>query len=312
MQQLDLNYPNVKHTLGFSGVNAIYHYLNKRLSREKIERYLRKWDSFTKFRQPKEPKQFNPIYCFYPRQLICVDLFSFHNQAQTNDGFAYILSAVDGFTKKAWCVPIKRKDATTVLRVMQALHQVVVGDFEKFVSDAGKEYYNKALKNYFAQHGIAMWHPKRLQHASFVERFQRTIEHKIARYLEHAKTTKFVDVLPSMVESYNNSYHRSIDMTPNQAEASVDNQLKIRGLNEIKYSKVKPKKPVYKIGQPVRILKESTRFSRGYDKKFTDEIFKIHKVNLKFPIPLYSVSNLEGDEVIIGDFMHYELSPVRL
>ena len=312
MNQLAHHYTNVKHPLGFAGANAIYHYFDGKVPLKQIEHFLQQWNSHTLFREPKEPKQFNPIYCYYPRQLICVDLFSFHRQAVTNDGFAYILSAIDGFTKKAWCVPIKNKNASTVLAVIKDLHQEVIGNFEKFVSDAGTEYYNKYLKDYFAQHGIKMRHPKRLGHAAFVERFQRTIERKISMYVEHAQTEKFVDVLHHLVDAYNNTYHRAIDMTPNQAEASIQHQIKIRGLNETKYSKVKPKQPTFQRGQTVRILKTLSRFSRSYNRRFSEEVFRICKVIRKFPLPLYSVSNLEGDEVIQGDFMHYELSPTIL
>ena len=312
MNQLEKSYNNVKHNLGFAGVNAIYNYFEKKVPRKQIEHFLTQWDSHTLLRESKNPKQFNPIYCYYPRQLICMDLFSFHKQAKSNNGYAYILSAIDGFTKKAWCVPLKLKNASTVLAAIKDLHQQVIGNFEKFVSDAGTEYYNKSLKQYFAQHGIDMWNPKRLGHSSFVERFQRTIEVKIAKYMVYAQTDKFVDVLSDLTEAYNNSYHRAINMTPNQAEASKKNHMLIREINEKKYSNVKARKPTFEKGQTVRILKDLGRFSRSYNKKFSEEIFKIQEIDLRFPIPLYTISNLDSTEVIIGKFMHYELTPVRM
>ena len=303
-------YSNTKHDLAFAGVNAIYHYFNKKVPRRQIEEFLRRWDSHTLYREPKLPKKYNPVYCYYPRQIICADLFSFHDQAKYNDGYPYILSVIDGFTKKAWCIPMKNKSATSMLAIIEHLHQEVVGNFDRFLSDAGKEFYNRLVKEYFDKHGIQMWTQKRLNHAAFVERFQRTIELKIAKYMEHAKTQRFVDVLQHLTNSYNNSYHRSIQMTPNQAEASIANQVKIRGYNEIKYAQIKTRQPHFVKGQTVRISKLSDRFSRSYKKRFTEEIFKISEVNLTFPIPLYKVSNMAENEIIDGTFMHYELSPV--
>ena len=51
-----------------------------------------------------------------------------------------------------------------------------------------------------------------------IERFNRTIRDKITQYFDAYKTHKYIDIINKLVENYNNSYHSSINMSPNDAE----------------------------------------------------------------------------------------------
>ena len=46
-----------------------------------------------------------------------------------------------------------------------------------------------------------------LYQASSVERFQRTLQKKIYTYMQEKQTRRFVDVLPDIVFTYNNTTH---------------------------------------------------------------------------------------------------------
>ena len=43
------------------------------------------------------------------------------------------------------------------------------------------------------------------------------MKHIMWKYFKADNTQKYIDVLPSMVEKYNNTYHRSIKLTPSDA-----------------------------------------------------------------------------------------------
>ena len=69
------------------------------------------------------------------------------------------------------------------------------------------------------------------------------------KYFTANDTQKYIDVLPSMVEKHNNTYHRSIKLTPSNARnpASYHNAL---------YTKVNARKatsPKFHVGAKVRI-----------------------------------------------------------
>ena len=77
-------------------------------------------------------------------------------------------------------------------------------------------------------------------------------------YFTANNTQKYIDVLPSMVETYNNTYHRSIKLTPSDARnpasyQHVHNALYAKAMLVIKYvyqeRKVRLRKDLLPIGQ---------------------------------------------------------------
>ena len=56
-------------------------------------------------------------------------------------------------------------------------------------------------------------------------RFNRTLRERIYRYLYHHNTNRYIDVLPKIVESYNNSYHRMLKMSPASVTKQHTNQI---------------------------------------------------------------------------------------
>ena len=47
------------------------------------------------------------------------------------------------------------------------------------------------------------------------ERFICTLKKKLSRYFTYTNSRIYLEVLPALVESYNNIYHRSIQGAPN-------------------------------------------------------------------------------------------------
>ena len=82
-----------------------------------------------------------------------------------------------------------------------------------------------------------------------VERFNRTLKTKMFRYFTHENTRRYVDVLPDLIDSYNNTHHRSIGMAP--VEVNVDNEYVVR--NRLYPQKPKLHKWKYNVGDRVRI-----------------------------------------------------------
>ncbi len=108
-----------------------------------------------------------------------------------------------------------------------------------------------------------------------------------------------------MMHSYNNSYHRTIKMTPNQV--NNDNEKKIRKI--MYYSdNTESSKINYMIGDLVRISKLKGSFEKGYTRNWTREIFVIYKVLARNPI-VFKIKDLNG-EVIEGVFYNEELQKI--
>ena len=89
----------------------------------------------------------------------------------------------------------------------------------QFASDQGNEFNSKhpaIFNTLIDKYGMLMFTLKGPHKASIVERFIRTLKSRIERYFTEHNTVKWIDVLPKISEGLNNTYHRSIGMTPNQ------------------------------------------------------------------------------------------------
>lgn len=124
-----------------------------------------------------------------------------------------------------------------------------------------------------------------------VERFNRTLKGKMWKYLTPVKSRRYVNVIQDLVQSYNQSSHRSIKMAP--AEVDKDNKKIV--FNTL--YKLKPQKMVnfkFSVGDTVRISKLRGIFRKGY--QLTDEFFTIKERLGRYP-PVYKLEDLAGDMV---------------
>ena len=150
--------------------------------------------------------------------------------------------------------------------------------------------------------------------ASIVERVQRTIRGRLFKLFTANKNNKWVDVLPEIIESYNNSVHSTIQMKPSDVKPEHTNILLKRLYSNKKYTdtirREKYRKKLFKINDLVRIVKERSFLEKEAVQKWTIEIFKIRKVERQnFPIT-YLLADL-NDEDILGSFYYEELKKAQ-
>ena len=124
------------------------------------------------------------------------------------------------------------------------------------------------------------------------------------------KNNKWVDALPEIIESYNNSVHSTIQMKPNDVKPEHTNILLKRLYSNKKYTdtirREKYRKKLLKVNDLVRIVKERSFLEKEAVQKWTIELFKIRKVERQnFPIT-YLLTDL-NDEDILGSFYYEEL-----
>ena len=138
-----------------------------------------------------------------------------------------------------------------------------------------------------------------------VERFIYTLKRIVYQILEFYESLEWTRFLDMALNIYLNRKHRTIKMTPNEAELEK-NRLKLLTTYKTKYDKVKEKKrkPKYSCGQTVRVFKDKGKFKRGFMSDFTKEYFKIKDVLTNLPVTRYTLSGLDGEE-IKGKRMYY-------
>ena len=128
------------------------------------------------------------------------------------------------------------------------------------------------------------------------------------KYFTASRTHNYISIIDSMVKKYNGTYHHSIDCTPTEARNPENHQhvfnalydKKLTQRERMRKTKPKPQKPIYKIGDRVRIDRKKGIFEKSYTQTFTEEIFQVTKVQTTDPIT-YKLSDLDGEE-ILGSF----------
>ncbi|WAR23034.1 hypothetical protein MAR_036703 [Mya arenaria] len=138
---------------------------------------------------------------------------------------------------------------------------------------------------------------------------------KLYRYFNHKDNYNNISVLQNIADSYNNTYHRTIDMQP--ADVKENNQEEVRLATYFaqnpKRKKLMPNlKPFkFKIGTYVRISHLKTVFTRAYDQTYSGEIFRVYTRYHRGILPIYRLQDLQGDG-IKGIFYESELQKVHV
>ena len=123
------------------------------------------------------------------------------------------------------------------------------------------------------------------------------------KYFSANNRRKYVDVLDLLVDQYNNIIHSSIKMTPKEASRKeIENKVWRNLYPEFGGKTLTPK---FSIGDNVRITKKINLFDKGYTQRWTEEVFKISKLQLTIPVT-YKITDYNGEE-IQGSFYEQEL-----
>ena len=235
--------------------------------------------------------------------LFQADLADLSSIARENDGYRYLLTCIDVFSKYAWAIPLKTK---TGREVSFAFERILADrKCNMLQTDKGTEWLNSTFQNMLKDKDIKFYTSENEDiKASVVERFNRTLKSRMWRYFTHRHSHRYLDVLGDLVDSYNNSYHSSIKMKPSEVDASNENFIRDR-LYPPKPSKFKWK---FATDDKVRITMQRQPFRKGYMGNWSEEIFVVTQRHSTVPVT-YSIADLSG-ETIKGRFYEPELQKV--
>ena len=223
------------------------------------------------------------------------DLVEMQQFSKWNKGYRYLLMVIDVFSKYGWIVPLKDKKGESVTETFKTIFKE--GRKPQYLwVDKGKEFYNKHVKDLLEKNGILMYSTEIEEKSSVVERWNRTIKSKMWKQFTVQGNTMYLDMLPKLVNQYNNTKHSSIKMTPVEASKKKNEGTVYFNLyGDMETSKQKPK---FKIGDKVRISKHKRNvFDKGYTPNWNPITYKIKDLN---------------DETIEGSFYEPELLKAKI
>ena len=267
-----------------------------RLPVSKVRQFLHSKDSYTKFTLAARKFKRMRAFARFRNEIWCMDLAYVDKLSKDNKGVKYLFVRQDLFERTVSAKGMKTKDSQETVKAMITKRNRP----KKIWVDKGTEFAG-AFKKFCVAEGIQVYSTMSETEAAFAERTIRSLENILYRYMEDFGY-KYIHKLPQFITTLNSRRNSSIDIRPNT--------VKNCDFMSILYSKPlrEFKKPIFKIGDRVRISKYDLPFRKGYKPQFTREVFEIVGIATRKP-PTYTIKD-EQDEIIQGKFYQKELIKV--
>ena len=164
-------YYDPKRVGSYGGVAA----LRKVVSEKNVEQWLSEQDAYTLHKPARRRFKRRCVVVGGPNQQWQADLVDMSRLKKSNDGTTFLLTVIDVFSKRAWCITLKNKSATSLVAAFtQLLRERPPNTLQ---TDKGSEFLNRSLHKLLKQYGVHHFskHNEETK-ASIVERFNRTLK----------------------------------------------------------------------------------------------------------------------------------------
>ena len=234
------------------------------------------------------------------------DLIDMNKFKKQNDGYSFILTVIDLFSKFAWAKPLKSKHGQEVARELSKI--LKKRSCRIFQTDKGKEFYNVHVQNILTEEGINHFSTENDDiKAACVERFNRTIQTRLYRWFTKTDSVRWIDAIEDIVSSYNQTVHSSTSVAPIDVTQENEEDIWLQLYSNLSTPNTKPK---LNVGDVVRISKYKHIFSKGYDANWSTETFIVDEVKLTDPLTFQLRDRL--NEKIHGTYYQNELQKVNI
>jgi len=204
-QKMNNLYDDVRHPGSYSGIDMTLHY-SRIKSRRCVIDFLSGQDAYTLHKPIRKRFRRRKVFSKGIADLVQADLVDLSSITRYNDGYRYLLTAIDVFTKRALAIPLKTKSGREVTLAFDLILRDV--RFNMVQTDKGTEFKNAQFQTMLSEYN--MHHYTRENDdlkASIVERFNRTLKGCMFRYSSKHQTRRYLDVIDDLIQSYNNTCH---------------------------------------------------------------------------------------------------------
>ena len=297
MEKLKELYYDAKDPGSYGGVEKLFRSAKdagiQNITRDQVKKFLADQQSYSLHKPARRNFSRNPTYVKGIDHQWQADLADMQGLKKENDGFNYLLTVIDVFSKKAWVIPIKNKSGKELLAAFtHLLHESQPRKPTRLQTDAGKEFLNKEVQGYLKAEGVHHFVSNSDKKAAVVERFNRTIKTRIWTYFTAHQTHRYLEILPKLVDSYNNTYHRSIGMAPNKVRKEDEAKIWVRLYGDgSKGARTEVAK-----GKMVRVSKVKGQFDKVYMPNWSEEHFLVEN-DKSNPRKVYKLEDKGAEEV---------------
>jgi hypothetical protein len=215
-----------------------------------------------------------------------------------DQGYNYIFSIIDVASKMLYTAPLKTKTAAEVANTLDKIISDNKLHISVIQSDNGLEFHGE-FQNLLKEHNIKQIfsQPASPWTNGVIERSHSTWKQMIYKYWTITNTKKWKDILPTFVKNINNSFNRSIGMTPLEASSMEPDLLKKQLIrNSVK---IDDPKVLYKVGDHVRLRLRNDNKLEKAKQYFTNDMFRVSRVvkGSKTQLMQYQLKDKSGNTI---------------
>ena len=192
------------------------------ISRPQVQAFLNNQELHQLVQQVKKHKVNKAIVMSKPMERWQADLVDTSKyKSPQNSNTTFLLTVIDCFSKFAWVVPLKNKQAVTVAKAMESVFAAANGTPATIQTDNGGEFEDDFAR-LLEKRGIirATSRSYNPQANGQIERFNGTLKRMIQAHMMKKETRTYVPQLADMVATYNELYHTGIRQRPIDAHTN--------------------------------------------------------------------------------------------
>ncbi len=273
-------YYDPSHLAAYGGVKVLKDFVDQdgryKITKDDVRSFLEKQEIYSTHVSKKHAKSFYGMTSLGPNQVLDVDSAYFDFATGVND-YKHFIVLIDTFSKKLRAVPVRNLKAATVKNALMPLIRDMNGT--RFLRhDAGTEYKNSTLAKALDQANIRSIVSQPPHKSSVSERAIKTIKSKLYKHMQKTGSKKWAEILPKVVESYNNRKHRSLlggKLSPNEVEGDKIPKLWFYYKQQRMKHMRPPRKYKFQINDAVRVSKARLPFTKDFEEQNTTAVYFI-------------------------------------
>ena len=125
------------------------------------------------------------------------------------------------FKKNAWVASLDDKKGITINNAFQKILDQSNRNPNKIWVDKDSEFWNSTMKSWLQDDGIEVHSTHNVGKSVVAERFIRTVENKIYKYMTSILKNEYINRLDDIVNEYSNTYYTTIKMKPINVKSRI-------------------------------------------------------------------------------------------
>ena len=221
----------------------------------------------------RNPKEYRKVLVNEINEIFSIDLVEMQEFENVNNGYRYILTVIDLYSRYAWAIPMINKTALETVKALQTIINESSKPPKKLWCDNGKEFKNKQVDILLKKYNIEIYSTYGNAKAATIERFNRSLKELMFKMFSLNSNRIWYDKLNELLNIYNNRTHKGIE---NKTPYNVyHNDINIKS----NYTDDKQKTTTkFKINDRIRISYQKGVFDKGYLPNWSWEIYKIKQI----------------------------------